>query len=121
MIKSYKDILLAEDNYPLAKLIKYCLEEHNYVVDISTTVEETIAKINMIKYDVLILDYSFNEGLLTGEAVMHHINKYNREIVVFANSCDDDYNNKLILLGSKGATDKNLSKILTALGCSLVP
>lgn len=112
MIKAHKDILLADDYYSIVELLKESLEEEGYTVDTAYTVEETISKIDTNSHDVLILDYNFNEEPLNGETVMQHINKYNKEIIVFANSCDAVSNDRLILLGAKCSTNKDIYKIL---------
>jgi DNA-binding response OmpR family regulator len=49
-------ILLVEDEYPLAAVLKRGLEEHSYAVDLARDAEEALAFVSTEPYDVVILD-----------------------------------------------------------------
>ena len=55
-------ILLIEDNEPIAKGLKYSLEQENFIVTISNKVQKSKELLKVNKYDLIILDITLPDG-----------------------------------------------------------
>lgn len=55
-------ILLIEDNEPIAKGLKYSLEQENFIVTISNNVQKSKELLKVNKYDLIILDITLPDG-----------------------------------------------------------
>ena len=110
-------ILISDDYEAFASLLSEELtNNYGFKSESVYTVFDTIKKLKRNKYDVLVLDYNFGRMKRNGELVMKYINKHNIKILVIPNSAEQEYNDKLILLGAiKESPEKSLNKLIEIL------
>jgi DNA-binding response OmpR family regulator len=95
-------ILIIEDEYSLADMIRECLEKEKYIVDISLNGEEGLYKAEAEIYDLLILDVMLPK--LSGFEVLKKIREGNNSVSVLMLTAKAELNDKLYGLDS-GADD----------------
>ncbi|XWK89358.1 MAG: response regulator [Phormidium sp.] len=95
-------ILLVEDDTNLAKALTTVLGKHNYIVDVSTDGEMGWEMINLISYDLVLLDVVLPK--LDGIRLCRRLREHNLQVPVMLMTARDSITDKLIGLDS-GADD----------------
>lgn len=95
-------ILVVEDEYSLADMIRECLEKEKYIVDIAFDGEEGLYKASLKIYDLLILDVMIPK--LSGFEILKKIRKENKEIPVLMLTAKAELDDKIYGLDA-GADD----------------
>lgn len=84
-------ILIIEDNSDLASGIEKYLSGEGYTCDVSTTVEQTLQKIQLYDYECILLDITLPDG--SGFTILEklkHLNKQEGVIIISAKDSLDD-------------------------------
>ncbi|WP_413260906.1 response regulator [Floridanema fluviatile] len=95
-------ILLVEDDRNLAKALTAVLSKHNYILDVSTDGEMGWEMINIISYDLVLLDVMLPK--LDGISLCRRLRDNNLQVPVMLMTAKDSMTDKLIGLDS-GADD----------------
>lgn len=95
-------ILIVEDEFSLADMIRDSLEEENYVADIAVDGEEGLYKAGSKIYDVILLDIMLPK--LDGFQVLKGIRRKNPQVPVLMLTARSELDDKLLGLDS-GADD----------------
>ncbi|MFB2876338.1 response regulator [Floridanema aerugineum] len=95
-------ILLVEDDANLAKALAAVLSKHNYILDVSTDGEMGWEIINLISYDLVLLDVMLPK--LDGISLCRRLREHNLQVPVMLMTARDSMTDKLIGLDS-GADD----------------
>ncbi len=95
-------ILIVEDEYSLADMIRECLEKEKYIVDIALNGEEGLYKARTEIYDILILDVMLPR--LGGFEVLKKIREENNALYVLMLTAKSELEDKIYGLDS-GADD----------------
>lgn len=86
-------ILIIEDEYSLADMLRDCLEKEKYVVDISLNGEDGFYKAETEIYDLIILDILLPK--INGFEVLKRIRKKNHELSVLILTAKAELDDKL--------------------------
>lgn len=86
-------ILIVEDEYSLADMLRDCLEKENYVVDISLNGEDGVYKAETEIYDLLILDVFLPK--LDGFEVLKRIRRSSIDLPVLILTAKSELEDKL--------------------------
>lgn len=95
-------ILIVEDEYSLADMIRECLEKEKYIVDIALDGEEALYKVEVEIYDMLILDVMLPK--FNGFEVLKKIRGENNAVYVLMLTAKSELDDKIYGLDS-GADD----------------
>lgn len=95
-------ILIIEDEYSLADMIRECLKKEKYIVDIALDGEEGLYKISSEIYDIVILDVMLPK--ISGFDVLKKIRENKKELTVMMLTAKSDLDDKIYGLDS-GAED----------------
>ncbi len=95
-------ILLVEDDSNLAKALTTVLSKQNYILDVSSDGEMAWEMINIISYDLVLLDVILPK--LNGISLCRRLREYNLQVPVMLMTARDSMTDKLIGLDS-GADD----------------
>lgn len=95
-------ILVVEDEYSLADMIRECLEKENYIVDIALDGEDGLYKAETEVYDILILDVMLPK--LNGFEVLKILRGQNNSLPVLILTAKEELDDKIYGLDS-GADD----------------
>ena len=93
-------ILIIEDNSDLASGIVKYLSGEGYTCDLSTTVEQTLQKIQLYDYECILLDISLPDG--SGFTILERLKQLNKKEGVIIISAKDSLDDKLkgLVLGA---------------------
>jgi DNA-binding response OmpR family regulator len=93
-------ILIIEDNSDLASGIVKYLSGEGYTCDLSTTVEQTLQKIQLYDYECILLDISLPDG--SGFTILERLKQLNKKEGVIVISANDSLDDKLkgLVLGA---------------------
>lgn len=93
-------ILIIEDNTDLAESIKSYLKSEGYICEITSTVDDTMDKIQFYNYDCILLDISLPDG--EGFAILEELKRQGKQDGVIIISAKDSLDDKLkgLLLGA---------------------
>ena len=91
-MKKFKaHILIVDDDDRIRELVKQYLEENNYLISTANSAEDAEKKINLIKFDLIVLDI-----MMPGQSGLDFTNKNKKKIAT-----------PIILLTAKGeASDR---------------
>jgi DNA-binding response OmpR family regulator len=95
-------ILIIEDEYNLADMIRDYLKKENYIIDIALDGEEGLYKAEVENYDILILDVMLPK--LNGFEVLRRLRENNHKLAVLMLTAKSELEDKLFGLDS-GADD----------------
>lgn len=95
-------ILIVEDEYRLADMIRECLEKEKYIVDIAVNGEDGLYKASSEIYDILILDVMLPK--LSGFEILKKIRDENNAVSVLMLTAKSELDDKIYGLDS-GADD----------------
>ncbi|MFB2834911.1 response regulator [Floridanema evergladense] len=95
-------ILLVEDDENLAKALTTVLSKQNYILDVSSDGEMGWEMINIISYDLVLLDVMLPK--LDGISLCRRLREHNQQVPVMLMTARDSMTDKLIGLDS-GADD----------------
>jgi len=108
-----KKILIADDDAMILQIVSLGMEQRNNDVSVhgATTGEETIAAINAVKPDVVVLDIRMPQG--DGFSVLEHLKNQNNTVpvVILTNYRNDDYQAKCRAYGVKDYLIKHEMKM----------
>jgi DNA-binding response OmpR family regulator len=93
-------ILIIEDNSDLASGIEKYLSGEGYACDVSTTVEQTLHKIQLYDYECILLDITLPDG--SGFTILEKLKQLNKQEGVIIISAKDSLDDKLkgLVLGA---------------------
>ncbi|CAD5983667.1 Protein RcaC [Planktothrix tepida] len=95
-------ILLVEDDHNLAQALSAVLSKHNYILDVSTDGEMGWEMMNIISYDLVLLDIILPK--LDGISLCRRLREHNLQVPVMLITAKDSLTDKLMGLDS-GADD----------------
>lgn len=95
-------ILIVEDEYSLADMIRECIEKEKYIVDIALNGEEGLYKAETEIYDVIILDVMIPK--LNGFEILKKIREENNSVPVLMLTAKSELDDKIYGLDA-GADD----------------
>lgn len=95
-------ILLVEDDSNLAEALEILLNQHNYLLDVSTDGEIGWEMVNVIDYDLILLDVELPK--LDGISLCRRLREHNYNVPVMLMTVRDSVTDKLVGLDS-GADD----------------
>lgn len=111
-LNSYKDviqekILIVEDNLAYASCVKIMLKQIGIKCDIVSHSRDLLDVIKKKYYPLVIMDYDLGNTSANGKEMTTMLKQYDPNIVVIANSSDDNHNRWMI---NKGAYRKPARK-----------
>ena len=97
-MKKFKaHILIVDDDDRIRELVKQYLDEHDYLVTTANSAEEAKEKINIVKFDIIILDI-----MMPGQSGLDFTNENKKKI-----------NTPIILLTAKGEASERVEGLET--------
>ena len=95
-------ILIVEDNEKVAALIVKRLKENLFVVDPVKSVDEAMAALEVVEYDLVVLDLTLPDG--NGIEVLRALRKKGKSVPVLIETARDDVTHRIEAL-NQGADD----------------